>query len=72
MRLMKDAQATRACEPVDSLNFQQQLSPNSARLHSAMRICCFRASVYLISAIRMMMGIGTPSSHNKAERMIAS
>jgi hypothetical protein len=28
--------------------------------------------VYLISAIRMMMGIGTPSSHNKAERMIAS
>ena len=27
---------------------------------------------YLISAIRMMMGIGTPSSHNKTERMIAS
>jgi len=27
---------------------------------------------YLISAIRMMMGIGTPSSHNRTERMIAS
>jgi hypothetical protein len=28
--------------------------------------------LYLISAIRMMIGIGTPSSHNKTERMIAS
>jgi hypothetical protein len=27
---------------------------------------------YRISAIRMMIGIGTPSSHNKIERMIAS
>jgi hypothetical protein len=32
----------------------------------------FEPSLYLISAIRMMMGIGTPSSHSKIERMIAS
>jgi hypothetical protein len=49
------------------------------RSHTAQFTTCagrgraaFEPSVYLISAIRMMMGIGTPSSHNKAERMIAS